>query len=102
MNTQKRLNDAIRTIAQRAGVDRPVFHLTSVSRDSAGVFIMQTEWPGGRLICEKIAEVVDGFPKDPYTTCVALLPDLVDEIIGVAQRDGDIPGDADAAEMKRS
>jgi hypothetical protein len=101
MNTQKRLNDAIRTIAQRAGVDRPVFHLTSVSRDSAGVFIMQTEWPDGRQMCEKIAQAVSGFPKDPYTTCVALLPELVNEIIWVAQRDGSIAGDADAAEMER-
>jgi hypothetical protein len=101
MDRQELLNGAIRTIAQRAGVDRPVFHLTSVSQDAAGVFIMQTEWPGGRLICEKIAQAVNGFPKDPYTTCVALLPDLVDEIICVAQRDGDGSGDADAAQMKR-
>ena len=98
MNRQEILKVAITTIAQRAGVDRPVFHVTSVSQDAAGVFIMQTEWPGGRLICEKIAQAVDGFPKDPYTTCVALLPDLVDEIIWVAQRDGDAARDASAAE----
>ncbi len=101
MDRQELLKSAIRTIAQRAGLDRPVFHLTSVSQDAAGVFIMQTEWPGGRLICEKMAESVNGFPKDPYTTCVALLPDLVDEIIWVAQRDGNAAGDADAAEMDR-
>jgi len=99
MDRQELLKGAIRTIAQRAGLDRPVFHLTSVSQDAAGMFIMQTEWPGGRLFCEKIAQAVRGFPKDPYTTCVALLPDLVDEIIGVAQRDGDAAGDADAAQM---
>lgn len=101
MSRQKYLNDAIRTIAQRAGVDRPVFHLTSVSRDSAGVFIMQTESPGGRLICEKMAQAVSGFPKYHYTTCVALLPDLVDEIIWVAQQGGDGAGGAETAEMNR-
>ena len=84
MDKHELLKDAIRTIAQRAGIDRPVFHLTSVSQDSAGVFIMQTMWPEGRLICEKIADAVSGFPKDSYTSCVALLPDLVDEIIQAA------------------
>ena len=99
MDRQELLEGAIRTIAQRAGLDRPVFHLTSVSQDAAGVFILQTEWPGGRLICEKIAESVNGFPRYPYTTCVALLPDLVDKIIWVAQRDGNAAGDTDAAQM---
>jgi hypothetical protein len=86
MNRQELLNDAIRTIAQRAGIEQPVFHLTSVSQDSAGIVIMQTMWPEGRVICEKIASAVAAFPKDPYTSCVALLPDLVDEIIRVAQK----------------
>ena len=89
MNRQQLLKDAITTIAQRAGIERPVFHLTSVSQDSAGVVIMQTMWPEGRLICEKIASAVAGFPEDPYTTCVALLPDLVDELIRVAQKSND-------------
>ena len=89
MNRQELLKDAIATIAQRAGIERPVFHLTSVSQDSNGVVIMQTMWPDGRLICEKIACVVAGFPKDPYTTCVALLPDLVDELIRIAQKSDD-------------
>jgi len=85
MNKQESLNDAIRTIAQRAGIEQPEFHLTSVSQDLAGVFIMQTTWPDGRLICEKIASAVAGFPKYPYASCVALLPDLVDEIIRAAR-----------------
>ncbi|MBI3530493.1 MAG: hypothetical protein HY067_21310 [Betaproteobacteria bacterium] len=101
MNKQEFLKNAIRTIAQRAGVERPVFHLTSVSQDSAGVFIMQTTWPEGRLICEKIAYAVAGFPKEPYTSCVALLPDLVDEIIRAAQKGNDEPRDAVSAKMNR-
>jgi hypothetical protein len=94
MNKQELLQDAILTIAQRAGIERPEFHLTSVSQDSAGVFIMQTTWPDGRLICEKMARAVAGFPKDPFTTCVALLPELVDEIIWVARKGSDGAGDS--------
>ena len=89
MNRQELLKDAIVAIARRAGIERPLFHLTSVSQDSAGVVIMQTMWPEGRLMFEKFAHAVAGFPKDPYTTCVALLPDLVDEIIRVAQKCND-------------
>jgi hypothetical protein len=89
MTRQERLEDAIATIARRAGIERPLFHLTSVSQDSAGVVIMQTMWPEGRLIGEKIACAVSGFPSDPYTTCVALLPDMIDEIIRVWRKIND-------------
>lgn len=95
------LQDAIRTIAQRAGIERPSFHITSVSQDSAGLFILQTGWPEGSLICEKIACAVAGFPKRPCTDCVALLPELVDEIIRAAQRGNDERHDAPAATMNR-
>lgn len=81
MNRKILLENAITTLAQRAGVIRPAFHVMCVSQDMAGLFIMQTMWPQGRLICEAIARAVAAFPKDHYTTCVALLPELVDEII---------------------
>ena len=101
MSKQDYLNEAIRAIAQRAGIDQPVFHLTSVSQDAAGVFIMQTTWPDGRLICETIAHCVAGFPKDTYMTCVALLPDLVDEIIRAARRGGEEADDRATIEANR-
>ncbi len=101
MNKHEFLNDAIRTITQRAGIERPVFHLTSVSQDSAGVFILQTTWPEGRLICEKIACAVAGFPKHPCTSCVALLPELVDEIIWAAQKSNDESREGTVAKMNR-
>lgn len=101
MNKHELLKDAIRTIAQRAGIERPVFHLTSVSQDAAGVFIMQMTWPEGRLMCEKIADAVAGFPKETYTTCVALLPDLIDEIIWVARKGDREAGDGAIAETNR-
>ena len=81
MDRQALLERAIRTLAQRAGIAQPIFHVLCVSQDSAGIFIMQTTWPDGRAICEAIASAVGSFPKDHYTTCVALLPDLVDAII---------------------
>ena len=86
MDRQALLEDAIMILAQRAGITRPTFHVICISRDSAGIFIMQTMWPEGKLICEGIARAVASFPTDHYTTCIALLPDLVDEIIAAARR----------------
>ena len=94
MNRKILLEHAITTLAQRAGISRPAFHVMCVSQDLAGLFIMQTMWPQGRLICEAIARAVDIFPKDHYTTCVALLPELVDEIIR-AVRPGRVASEAD-------
>jgi hypothetical protein len=102
MNKHQLLQDAIRMIAQRAGIATPAFHLTSVSQDSAGVFIMQTMWPDGGVICEQLARAVTGFPRDPHTSCVALLPDMVDQIISAARRAaGDGHHDARVAEIPR-
>jgi len=100
MDRRALLEDAIRILAQRAGIARPAFHVISVSQDAAGIFIMQTMWPDGRLICEAIARAVEAFPKDHYTTCVALLPDLVDEIIRASRQD-ESTGDAATAEAAR-
>ena len=91
MNKQDLLQQAIFVIAERAGIERPEFHLTSVSKDAAGVFIMQTAWPEGRGICNCIACAVDGFPRKPFTSCIPLLPELVDEIIRAAN--GENAGD---------
>jgi hypothetical protein len=85
MDRQALLEQAIRTLARRAGIERPVFHVLCVSQDSAGIFIMQTTWPDGRAICEAITRVVETVPKDHYTTCIALLPELVDAIILAAR-----------------
>ena len=81
MNKQELLQRALHVIAARAGIEQPVFHLTSVSQDAAGVFIMQTAWPEGKCMCNVIARAVNGFPSDPFTYCIPLLPELVDEII---------------------
>ena len=93
MDRQALLEQAIRIIARRAGIAQPAFHLLRVSQDADGIFIMQTMWPEGRLMCEGIARAVAAFPRDHYTTCVALLPDLVDDII-CAARKGGAAGDA--------
>jgi hypothetical protein len=85
MDRRALLEQSIMALAQRAGVERPVFHVISVSQDAAGIFLMQTHWPGGRAICEAVSRAVDAFPKDHYTTCVALLPNVVDQIIRAAR-----------------
>lgn len=95
MNKQDLLQQALHTIAARAGIEQPVFHLTSVSRDAAGVFIMQTAWPEGKGMCNVIACAVHGFPRDPFTSCIPLLPDLVDEIIRAANGESLTFDDAD-------
>ncbi|HXF16856.1 MAG TPA: hypothetical protein VN496_07615 [Burkholderiales bacterium] len=87
MDRRALLEQSIMVLAQRAGVDRPVFHVISVSQDSAGIFLMQTRWPDGQAIYEAIARDVDAFPKDHYTTCVALLPEVVDQIIRAAREE---------------
>jgi hypothetical protein len=94
MSKQELLQQALHLIAARAGIEQPVFHLTSVSRDAAGVFIMQTAWPDGKRMCRCIACAVEGFPRDPFTSCIPLLPELVDEIIRAAN--GESVGTADA------
>ena len=85
MDRQSALEDAINILAQRAGIERPIFHVMCVSQDAAGMCIMQTMWPQGLAVCEAIAQAVEGFPKDHYTTCVVLLPQLVDQIIRAAK-----------------
>lgn len=85
MDRRALLEQSILALAQRAGVERPVFHVISVSQDSAGIYLMQTCWPDGQSICEAIARSVEAFPKDHYTTCVALLPEVVDQIIRAAR-----------------
>src|SRR5690348_3668038 len=100
MDRQALLEQSIMALAQRAGVERPVFHVISVSQDSAGIFLMQTCWPDGQSICEALARAVDAFPKDHYTTCVALLPEVVDQII-CAARERQPSGHASVATEQR-
>ena len=92
MDRRALLESAITALAQRAGIAEPVFHVSCVSEDSAGIFIMQIMWPEGRLICQAIGRGVATFPADHYTTCVALLPEVVDEIIFAGRpRDPGLP-----------
>lgn len=99
MNKQELLQQALHLITTRAGIEQPVFHLTSVSRDAAGVFIMQTAWPEGKGMCNVIARVVNGFPHDPFTSCIPLLPELVDEIIRAANGESVRIDDSDLRDL---
>ncbi len=88
MTKKRLLEEAIIKITQQAGLEMSgTFHLTSVSRDSGGVFIMEVMWPERKRLCEAIKRVVTGFPSDPGSSCIALLPEVADEIILAAQSD---------------
>ena len=88
MTKKRLLEEAIIKIAQQAGLEMSgTFHLTSVSRDSGGVFIMEVMWPERKRLCEAVKRVVTGFPSDPESSCIALLPEVADEIILAAQSD---------------
>jgi predicted ATP-grasp superfamily ATP-dependent carboligase len=82
MATIELLEEAIRVIIYRAGIDNiNAFHLICVSAGTDGIFIMDTLWPEGRRIYQAIGRAVERFPNDTYTSCVALLPDMVEAII---------------------
>jgi hypothetical protein len=86
MTKKRLLEEAIIKITQQAGLQMSgTFHLTSVSRDAGGVFIMEMMWPERKRLCEAVKRVVTGFPSDPESSCIALLPEVADEIILAAQ-----------------
>jgi len=88
MTKKELLENAIRTISRRAGIVEPDrFHVTQVSKDPGGVYLMQVSWPEGRRVCEEVRRMVAGFPAITYSSCVPLLPEVVDEIIMVARPD---------------
>ena len=88
MTKKRLLEEAIIKITQQAGLEMSgMFHLTSVSRDSGGVFIMEVMWPERKRLCEAVKRVVTGFPSDPESSCIVLLPEVVDQIIHAARSD---------------
>ncbi|HEV8646913.1 MAG TPA: hypothetical protein VGR01_15240 [Burkholderiales bacterium] len=88
MTKKQLLEEAIIKITKQAGLETSgTFHLTSVSRDSDGLFIMQVMWPERKRLCEEVKRVVTGFPSDTESGCIALLPEVADEIILAAQSD---------------
>lgn len=88
MTRKELLENAIRMITQRAGIHEPdQFHVTQVSRDPGGVYLMQVTWPEGARVCEEVRRTVASFPVITYSSCVPLLPEVVDEIIMVGRPD---------------
>src|SRR6266850_7121040 len=88
MTKKRLLEEAIIKIAKQAGLETSgTFHLTSVSRDHGGLFIMEVMWPERKRLCEELKHAVAGFPSDTESGCIVLLPDVVDEIILAAQSD---------------
>jgi len=86
MTKKELLKESIVKITKRAGLETSgMFHLTSVSRDSGGLFIMEVMSPDRKRLCEEVKRAVTGFPPDSESSCIALLPEVVDEIILAAQ-----------------
>jgi hypothetical protein len=80
------LEDAIERIARWRGIeDTSVFTIIPVSRDCAGVVIMSTQWPEGGRLYRELKAVVRGFPEVVDATCVALLPEVVEELIATSR-----------------
>ncbi len=86
MTKKELLEESIVKITKRAGLEASGrFHLTSVSRDHGGLFIMEVMWPERKRLCEEVKRAVTGFPSDTESGCIALLPEVVDGIILAAQ-----------------
>ena len=78
MTKKELLKESIVKITKQAGLETSgTFHLTSVSRDHGGLFIMEVMRPGKKRLCEAIRRVVTGFPRDTESSCIVLLPEVV-------------------------
>jgi len=88
MTRKELLENAIRMITQRAGMLEPdQFHVTQISQDPAGVYLMQVSLPDGKRVCEEVRRTIASFPAVIDSSCVPLLPAVVDEIIMMARPD---------------
>ena len=86
MTKKDLLENSIVKISKQAGLEMSgTFHLTPVSRDPGGLFIMEVMRPGKKRLCEAIRRVVTSFPRDTESSYIVLLPEVVDEIILAAQ-----------------
>jgi enamine deaminase RidA (YjgF/YER057c/UK114 family) len=86
MTKTELLEQSILRITKQAGLEMSGrFHLTSVSRDSKGFFIMDVMEPERKRLCEEVQRVVTGFPSGAESSFFALLPEVVDEIIFAAR-----------------
>lgn len=86
MTRKELLENALRMITQRAGIrEAGQFHVTQVSEDANGLFLMEVTLPDGLQLYEAVGRDVPGFPADACSSCVPLLPHVVDEIILTAQ-----------------
>src|SRR6266850_3972531 len=86
MTKKELLEESIIKITKQAGVETSgTFHLTSVSRDHGGLFIMEVMGPERKRLCEEVRRAVAGFPSDTESGCIVLLPEVVDEIILAAR-----------------
>lgn len=92
MTETELLEESIVKITRQAGLETTGrFHLTSVSRNPGGLFILEVMSSDRKRLCEEVKRAVTGFPSDSESGCIALLPQVVDEIILAAKSE---PADA--------
>ena len=88
MTEKELLEESIVKITKQAGLETTGrFHLTSVSRDPGGLFILEVLLADRKRLCEEIKRAVTGFPSDTESGCIALLPEVVFEINLAANSD---------------
>ena len=86
MTETELLEESIVKITKQAGLEATGrFHLTSVSRDPGGLFILEVMLSDRKRLCEEVKRAVTAFPSDVESGCIALLPEVVDEIILAAK-----------------
>ena len=86
MTRKDLLENALRMISQRHGLrEAGAFRVTQVSQDADGLFLVEASLPEGLRLYEAVGRDVAGFPSDACSSCVPLLPRVVDEIILTAQ-----------------
>ena len=88
MTKKELLEESIVKITKQAGLEATGrFHLTAVSRDPGGLFILEVMLSDRKRLCEEVKRAVTGFPSDTESGCIVLLPEVVNEIILAAQSD---------------
>lgn len=86
MTRKDLLENALHRIAQRAGLDESrSFRVKQVSPDGEGLYLLELDLPASESVCEALGREVPDFPGDGQSTCIALLPHVVDRIIASAQ-----------------
>jgi hypothetical protein len=86
MTKKELLEASILGSAKQAGVEASGrIHLTSRSRDSGALFIMEVMQPDRKRVCEEARRAITETQPANDSGCIALIPEAVDGIVFAAQ-----------------